>query len=115
MMAGRAAFCVDGVAELRLIPTAESIQVIEQDPDPKPVYGLPVLGPSWGLGSPSGLLWRRRGTCVHACCGFNAQQRPPIRGSVEGRLPSYTATLRPGYRSQTEAAESSDFAPIRAS
>jgi hypothetical protein len=42
-MAGLAAFRVNGIAELRFIPAAERIQVIEQHRDAKPMRRIPLL------------------------------------------------------------------------
>ena len=42
MMAGLAALRMNGIAELRFIPTAEGIQVIEQHRDAKPMRPIPV-------------------------------------------------------------------------
>jgi len=43
VMAGLATFGMDGIAELRLIPTAEGIQVIEQHRDAKSMRPIPLF------------------------------------------------------------------------
>ena len=53
MMAGLAALRMEGVAELRFIPTAERIQVIEQHRDAKPMRRMPLLIPACGVESAS--------------------------------------------------------------
>ena len=62
MMAGLAALRVNGVAELRLVPAAERVQVIEQHRDAKPMRDLRAVF---------------RGLCVHARCRLAATAPPP--------------------------------------
>ncbi len=73
MMAGLAALRVKRVAELRLIPAAERVQVIEQHRDAKPA---------------------RRRTCVHAGCRFSHRHAAIDPKGGSGTIVRMPANLR---------------------